>query len=67
MRDDPSLARVPVILTSTEASPEAVSGLVSPPVVQALWKPFSLTALLEIVRSGLAKESRQPAFPGLGS
>jgi len=55
MRDDPSLARIPVILTSSEASPETLSGLVSPPVVQALWKPFSLTALLELVRSGLGK------------
>src|SRR6516225_996430 len=69
MRDDPGLARVPVILTSTGASPEALSGLVSSPVVQALWKPFSLTALLEIVRSGSGKgepvsrkESREPAF-----
>ncbi|MBI3461505.1 MAG: response regulator [Planctomycetes bacterium] len=58
MRGDPSLAHIPVILTSTEAPLEGLSGLVSPPVVQALWKPFSLTALLEIVRSGLGK--REP-------
>ncbi len=49
MRDDPCLARIPVILTSTDASAEALSDLVSPPVVQALWKPFSMKALLEIV------------------
>jgi DNA-binding NtrC family response regulator len=55
MRDDFCLARVPVVLTSTEASPEALSGLVSPPVVQALWKPFSLTALLEIMSPALKK------------
>jgi CheY-like chemotaxis protein len=74
MRDDPGLARIPVVLTSAEASPEALSVLVSPPVVQALWKPFSLTALLEIVRPGLGnagpvsrRESRAPAFPGPGS
>jgi hypothetical protein len=42
--------------------------------VQALWKPFSLTALLDLVRSGLArgesvltKESQQPAVGALGS
>jgi DNA-binding response OmpR family regulator len=70
MRDDPALARVPVILTSAEASPERRSGLLSPPVVQALGKPFSLTVLLEIVRSGPGKgepvprkERREPAFP----
>jgi CheY-like chemotaxis protein len=45
MRGDPSLARIPVVLTTTAALPEALSGLLSPPVVQALWKPFSLTAL----------------------
>jgi CheY-like chemotaxis protein len=73
MREDPSLARIPVILTSTEAFSEALSGLVSPPVVQVLWKPFSLTVLLKIARSGLGKgefvsrkESREPDFPGLG-
>jgi two-component system cell cycle response regulator DivK len=74
MREDPSLDRIPVILTSTEASPEAVSGLVSPPVVNVMWKPFSLTALFEIVRSGLGeggpvsgKDSRVLSFPGPGS
>jgi DNA-binding NtrC family response regulator len=55
MRDDPRFARLPVILTSTETIPAALSGVVSPPVVRALWKPFSLTALLELVRSGLGK------------
>jgi CheY-like chemotaxis protein len=49
MRDDPGLARIPVVLTSAEPSPAALSGLVSPPIVQALRKPFSLTALLEMV------------------
>jgi CheY-like chemotaxis protein len=55
MRDDPDLARVPVILTSTEVPPEALAGLVSPPVVQTLCKPFSLTVLLETVGPGLGK------------
>jgi CheY-like chemotaxis protein len=44
MRDDPGLARIPVVLTSAAASPEALSNLVSPPVVHALWKPFSVPA-----------------------
>jgi CheY-like chemotaxis protein len=55
MRDDPRFARIPVVLTLSEASPEAFSGLglVLPPVVRALWKPFSLTSLLELVRPEL--------------
>jgi CheY-like chemotaxis protein len=60
MRDDPSLARIPVILTTTEAAPEAESGSAPPPVVQTLWKPFSLAVLLELVRSEL--ENGQPGW-----
>jgi DNA-binding response OmpR family regulator len=56
MRDDPRLACVPVILTSTDA----LSGPVSPQVVHTLWKPFPLTALLEIVRSELGKGQPTP-------
>ena len=72
MRDDPGLARIPVILTSTEAFPEALSSLISPPVVKVLWKPFSLTALFDIMCSELRKGyqgwsmgSRNLASPGL--
>src|SRR6516225_8584044 len=44
IRDDPGLAGVPVILSSTAAiPPETLADLVSPPVVRALWKPFPLT------------------------
>jgi hypothetical protein len=71
MRDDLRLARIPVILTSTEPLAERLSHLVSPPVVRALWKPFSLTALLDIVSSELGsgqpmwrQESGKLAFPG---
>jgi DNA-binding NtrC family response regulator len=53
MCSDPALARVPVVLTSTETSAEALSRLVSPPVVRTLGKPYSLTALLNIVCSEL--------------
>jgi DNA-binding response OmpR family regulator len=56
MRDDPGLARIPVILTSTDS----LAGPVSPPVVHTLWKPFSLTALLEIVRAELGKGQPMP-------
>jgi DNA-binding response OmpR family regulator len=52
MRDEASLV-VPVILTSIEASSDAPPDLLSPPVVQALWKPFSLTNLLEIMCSAM--------------
>jgi DNA-binding response OmpR family regulator len=47
MRENPRLRRVPVLLTSVLTSPQALSGLVTPPVVQALQKPFPLRALLE--------------------
>ncbi len=50
MRDDPRLCHVPVILTSTSACSDIPAGLASPPVVRALWKPFPLQTLLEIVR-----------------
>ena len=53
MRDEPRFRHVPVILTLTAASPDSPSALVSPPVVQALCKPFSFTALLEIMRSAM--------------
>jgi CheY-like chemotaxis protein len=51
MRAEPNLAHVPVVLTSTEAADESVSGLVVPPVVRALSKPFPLTTLLDFVRT----------------
>lgn len=46
MRDDPCLASVPVVLTSTTALPETFPELTLPPVVQVLEKPFSLATLL---------------------
>jgi DNA-binding NtrC family response regulator len=53
MRDDPDLARVPVIVTSSESAPQALSGGMHPPVVRVIQKPFSLAALLEVARSEL--------------
>jgi DNA-binding response OmpR family regulator len=46
MRDEPSLARIPVILTSTAVCPAPVA----PPVAEVLNKPFSLHGLLQRVR-----------------
>jgi DNA-binding NtrC family response regulator len=74
MRDDPDLRRVPVILTSTEGFAALLPSVVSPPVVRALCKPFSLTALLDVMRSALEQEQPLPgkaprprALPGLCS
>jgi DNA-binding response OmpR family regulator len=47
MRENPRLLAVPVLLTSVLTSPKALADLLSPPVVQALRKPFPLGALLE--------------------
>jgi hypothetical protein len=56
MREDPRLARIPVILISTTPRTD----LVAPPVVQALKKPFCLNALLKSVRSVVPKEPASP-------
>jgi hypothetical protein len=58
------LAWVPVVLTSTAASPAVASTLALPPVVRALWKPLSPTALLELVRSELGTERQGPRTEG---
>lgn len=64
MREEPILARVPVILTSTLSCPDELSTLISPPVVQALRKPFSLTTLLECLRATTDAEP-MPAIPAV--
>lgn len=51
IREDSDLAGVPVVVTAAAADGAAVAGLVSPPVVHTLAKPFALSALLDIVRS----------------
>jgi DNA-binding response OmpR family regulator len=55
MRDDPCLARIPVVLTSMGDFPQPPGGLVLPSVVRTLAKPFSLAVLLEIAVAGLGK------------
>lgn len=47
MREDGRLSSIPVVLTFTNAPRETLSELTAAPVVQALEKPFSLTALLQ--------------------
>jgi DNA-binding NtrC family response regulator len=64
MRADPTLSRVPVILTLADASPGILSRLTSPPVVHALWKPFSLTDLLDIVRTRFENTEAEPRTEG---
>lgn len=47
MREDPGLASIPVVLLLAAAGPRVLEGMVPPPVVRVLTKPFSLAALLE--------------------
>lgn len=47
MREDPWLLPTRVVLTSAVAPAQVLDGLASPPVVQALTKPFQLSALME--------------------
>lgn len=56
IREDEALAGVPVILTSTDHGEDGLTRFVSPPVVQALLKPFSMIDLLEIVRSRMERK-----------
>jgi DNA-binding NtrC family response regulator len=58
MRNDPVLAGVPVVLTSSESSADTLSRLASPPVVRTLEKPYSLTSLLNIVCSELGNRQQ---------
>ena len=61
MRGNPSLLPARVVLTSSVAPAHVLDGLVSPPAVQALAKPFQLSALVE--RAALAEfiEQEQPS------
>lgn len=47
IRDDARLLPTQVVLTSAVASADILEGLVSPPAIQALRKPFQLSALTE--------------------
>jgi CheY-like chemotaxis protein len=66
MRDDPGLARIPVVLTSTGASAQPPDGLALPPVERMLAKPFSLAVLLEIAAAGPGKIQSASTKEGQG-
>jgi DNA-binding response OmpR family regulator len=73
MREDPQLARIPVILTTSEATPEASSGGIGSRVVRVIRKPFSLATLHRLALSELSNgkpgchEGRDLASPPLCS
>lgn len=54
LREECPAHRIPVILTATAGGPQGLAKFTEPPVVDYLSKPFTLTALLERVRSAVA-------------
>jgi DNA-binding response OmpR family regulator len=58
LREEKHWHRIPVVLTTTANSVQSYAGLLEPPVVRCLEKPFPLTALLDSVRSA-ALDSRE--------
>jgi DNA-binding NtrC family response regulator len=61
LREESLMPGIPVILTATAGFPLDLAEY-DPPVVDYLPKPFALTALLESVRSAVAKrERREPS------
>ena len=62
LREERLAPRIPVLLAANAAAPPDLTELEGPPVVDVLFKPFSLAALLESVRSAVAsKEGRKPS------
>jgi DNA-binding NtrC family response regulator len=55
LREERAASRVAVILTTTAGQPLDFREVIEPPVIGFLLKPFTLPALLEKVRSALAK------------
>lgn len=55
IREEGSMRGIPVILTATAAYPQGIAEFNDSPVVVFLPKPFALTALLECLRSAVAK------------
>lgn len=55
IRQESSMRGIPVILTATAGYPQEMAEFNESPVVDFLPKPFPLTALLECVRSAVAK------------
>jgi DNA-binding response OmpR family regulator len=55
---------VPVVLTTSAGYPPHLAAFTAPPVVDYLRKPFALTAILESVRSAVARTGRgEPPHP----
>jgi two-component system sensor histidine kinase/response regulator len=56
LREESPAPGMPVLLTATADYPQDSAQFIEPPVVEFLSKPFALTALLESVRSAVAKK-----------
>ena len=59
LREENPAPGIPVILTATAGYPQAFASFIEPPVVDYLPKPFTLTTLLEKVRSAVAENRRR--------
>jgi DNA-binding response OmpR family regulator len=55
LREERHAPGIPVILTATAGHPWDMANFTGPPVVDCLPKPFALRALLESVRSAVAR------------
>jgi DNA-binding response OmpR family regulator len=64
LREEGAKSRVPVVLTTTAGYAPHVAVVTEPPVVGYLRKPCALSALLESVRSAVARAGRrEPSNP----
>jgi two-component system phosphate regulon response regulator OmpR len=59
LREESPTHGIPVILAATAGYPRDFAEFIEPPVVDYLPKPFALTALLESVRSAVARRGRR--------
>ena len=59
LREESRAPSIPVLLTATAADPPDLAEFNEAPVVGYLPKPFALTALLESVRSAVARRGRR--------
>ncbi len=64
LRERNPTAGAAVVLTTTDGHPEEFPGIVRPPVVALLRKPFPLAALLELVRAAVAASGRDGRSSG---
>jgi DNA-binding response OmpR family regulator len=59
LREESAKSGVPVVLTTTADYPPHMAAFTEPPVVDYPGKPIALTALLESVRSAVARTGRE--------